>query len=69
MNQSQVLLLVAISVGESRLELNRLWDELEIRGVYLDHKTREVFVELLDGLNYIEKKSDSGDAQYVKPIL
>ncbi|MDS9471543.1 DNA phosphorothioation-dependent restriction protein DptG [Sporosarcina pasteurii] len=69
LNQSQVLLLVAISVGESRLELNRLWDELEIRGVYLDHKTREVFVELLDGLNYIEKKSDSGDAQYVKPIL
>ncbi len=69
LNQSQILLLVAVSVGESRLELNRLWDEIELRGVYLDYKTREVIIELLDGLNYIEKKSDSGDAQYVKPIL
>lgn len=69
LNQSQILLLVAVSVGENRLELNRLWDEMELRGVYLDYKTREVIVELLDGLNYIEKKSDSGDAQYVKPIL
>lgn len=69
LNQRQVLLLTALSVGESRLELNRLWEEFEKRGVYLDHKTREVIIDLLDSLNYIEKKSDSGDAQYVKPIL
>lgn len=69
LSQRQVLLLVALAVGEERLELNKLWDELEKRGVYLDHKTREVIIETLDRLNYIEKQSDSGDAQYVKPVL
>lgn len=69
LSQRQVLLLVALSVGEERLELNKLWEKFEKRGVYLDHKTREVIVETLDRLNYIEKQSDSGDAQYVKPVL
>ena len=69
LDQRQVLLLVAVSVGTKRLELNALWNEFEKRGVYMDYKTKEVIVELLDSLNYIEKQSDSGDAQYVKPIL
>lgn len=63
------MLLVAVSVGTERLELNLLWDEFEKRGIFVDYKTKEVIVDLLDSLNYIEKKSDSGDAQYVKPIL
>lgn len=69
LNQHQVMLLVAVSVGTERLELNELWKEFEKRGVYIDYKTKEVIFDLLDGLNYIEKQSDSGDAQYVKPIL
>lgn len=69
LDQRQVMLLVAISVGTKRLELNLLWDEFEKRGIFVDYKTKEVIVDLLDSLNYIEKKSDSGDAQYVKPIL
>src|SRR5699024_2988213 len=68
-SQRQILLLVALSVGEERLELNKLWDAFEKRGVYLDYQTREIIVETLDRLNYIEKQSDSGDAQYVKPVL
>lgn len=69
LDQRQVMLLVAVSVGTERLELNLLWDEFEKRGIFVDYKTKEVIVDLLDSLNYIEKKSDSGDAQYVKPIL
>lgn len=67
--QEQLLLLVAVSVGSERIELKQLWSEFELRGVWLDHHSKEEVVKVLDKLNYMEKKSDSGDAQYVKSIL
>ena len=69
LNQEQLLLLVALSVGGNRIELKQLWKELELRGVWLDLYSKEEVVKVLDKLNYMEKKSDSGDAQYVKSIL
>lgn len=69
LTREQLLLLVAVSVGNERIELNQLWLELEKRGVWLDYVSKEEVVLTLDKLNYMEKKSDSGDAQYVKSIL
>lgn len=68
-NQEQLLALVACSIKQDKIELNRLWHELEARGLFFDHHSKEEIVGLLDKLNYLEKKSDSGDAQYVKSIL
>lgn len=70
LNLKQFLLMVAVSVGKhERIELNELWNELMLRGIELDDDSKIVAVTLLDKLNYIDKKSDSGDAQYVKSIL
>jgi len=69
LNRDQLLLLVALSVGPNRIELNQLWKELEKHGVWLDYLSKEEVINVLDKLNYMEKKSDSGDAQYVKSIL
>ena len=71
LNMKQLLLLIAVSVGPkgSRIELNELWNQLERRGVTVDHITKDEIVKILDKLNYLDKKSDSGDAQYVKSIL
>ncbi|WP_249870849.1 DNA phosphorothioation-dependent restriction protein DptG [Oceanobacillus saliphilus] len=69
LSQEQLLLLVAVSITKDRIELKQLWEELEKRGVWLDHHSKEEVVKVLDKLNYMEKKSDSGDAQYVKTIL
>ena len=69
LTQEQLLLLVAVSVGNERIDLKQLWKEFEQRGVWLDHHSKEEVVQVLDKLNYMEKKSDSGDAQYVKSIL
>lgn len=71
LNIKQLLLLVAVSVGPkgNRIELNNLWKEFEKRGVALDHISKDEVVQILDNLNYLDKKSDSGDAQYVKSIL
>ena len=64
-----ILLLVAVSVKNERIPLNQLYAELEKRGVALDYYSRQELVNLLDSHNILDKKSDSGDAQYVKPIL
>lgn len=69
LNREQLLLLIAISVGDKRIKLNELWDEFEKRGVWLDYNSKKEVMNELDKLNYLEKKSDSGDAQYVKTIL
>lgn len=68
-NQDFLLLLTALCVKHEKISLKQLFMEYERRGVYFDRYSREAIVELLNKLNLIEKKSDSGDAQYVKPIL
>ena len=51
------------------MRLNCLFAEFERRGVFMDATTREHVIAYYEKLNIIEKKSDSGDAQYVKGIL
>lgn len=68
-NQDFLLLLTALCVKHEKISLKQLFVEYEKRGVFFDRYSRETIIELLNKLNLIEKKSDSGDAQYVKPIL
>ena len=51
------------------MRLNELFGEFARRGIGMDRQTRECVVEYYERLNIIEKKSDSGDAQYVKGIF
>lgn len=64
-----LLLLTAVSVKDKRIPLNDLFKELEKRGVAFDRYSKKEIISLFDDLNILDKKSDSGDAQYVKPIL
>lgn len=67
--QDFLILLTAISVKKEKISLKQLFIEFEKRGVFFDRYSQEEIIELFNKLNLIEKKSDSGDAQYVKPIL
>ncbi|KAA9022943.1 DNA phosphorothioation-dependent restriction protein DptG [Niallia endozanthoxylica] len=67
--QDFLILLTALSVKHEKISLKQLFIEFEKRGVFFDRYSKEAIVELFNKLNLIEKKSDSGDAQYVKPIL
>lgn len=69
LSHEMLLLLTSVCVKDVRIPLNQLFEGFEKRGVKLDRISKKIVVELLDNLNYIDKKSDSGDAQYVKPIL
>ena len=54
---------------QEKMRLNNVFNEFELRGVYLDNISKEQVMHYYEKLNLIEKKSDSGDAQYVKRIL
>lgn len=54
---------------EEKMRLNDVFKEFEQRGVFFDNLSKEQVMKYYEKLNLIEKKSDSGDAQYVKRIL
>ena len=70
LTQETLLFLVKLIIGdESRIRLKDLWDGFELRGIKLDESSKTDVVKLIEKINLLEKKSDSGDAQYVKSFI
>lgn len=70
LTERDVIFLTKLCIGDSeKIRLNDLYKEYESRGIYLDITSREYLQEFFTKLNLIDKKSDSGDAQYVKRFL
>jgi len=66
-----LLLMTELSImssGKDKILVNSLWNEFEKRGIYLDEKSRREIFIFFEKSNILEKKSDSGDAQYVKRL-
>lgn len=55
--------------NQEQMRLKDVFGEMELCGVYLDNQSKEQAAIYYEKLNLIEKKSDSGDAKYVKRIL
>jgi len=69
-NQEILLFLTRLCVGyNDKIRLKSLWYEFEKRGIHFDESSKSEIVKLYEKINLIEKKSDSGDAQYVKSII
>lgn len=64
-----ILLTKVILKNQERMKLNELFSGFEKRGVFFDKQSKEMLIMFYDTLGLIEKKSDSGDAKYVKGIL
>lgn len=69
LTQDMFLVITSFCIKEDKIKLNHLFGEYEKRGLFFDKYSKEKIVDLLNNLNLIDKKSDSGDAQYVKSIL
>lgn len=68
--EDDIILMTKICINNnSRIKLNTLFDEFELRGLFFDRDSKIKIIQLYEKLNLLEKKSDSGDAQYVKSIL
>lgn len=70
LTERDIIFLTKISLGDSdKIKLEELFREYNLRGIYLDNASKKLLQEFFTKLNLIDKKSDSGDAQYVKRIL
>lgn len=55
--------------NNEKIKVKDLFNEFKKRGISLDSDSKMKVIQLYEKLNILEKKSDSGDAQYVKSIL
>lgn len=70
LNQELLLFLTKLCVGnKEKIRLNELWEKLNNRGLTFDEASKGEIIKLFERINLLEKKSDSGDAQYVKSII
>lgn len=70
LTEEDIILMTKICINNNeKLKLSVLFDEFEKRGMFFDRDSKIKIVQLYEKLNLIEKKSDSGDAQYVRSVL
>jgi len=55
--------------NESKIRLNNLFEGFKERGIDFDRDSQNQIIKYFEAINIIEKKSDSGDAIYVKSFL
>jgi len=68
-DQDTILLLTNLAIGDKgQLRFQELMDEFRARSVYFDPKSEDVLLELYERVGNVDRKSDSGDAVYVKAI-
>ena len=70
MTKERLLFITKLCIKDKeKIKLKDLFEEYKRRGIYFDRDSQSKIVDLFEKLNIIEKKSDSGDAQYVRSIL
>lgn len=70
LTEEDIILMTKICINNNdKLKLSLLFDEFEKRGMTFDRDSKVKIIQLYEKLNLLEKKSDSGDAQYVRSIL
>lgn len=70
LTERDIIFLTKLALRDrDKIRLNELYLQYERRGVYLDTTSKALLQDFFTKLNLIDKKSDSGDAQYVKRIL
>jgi len=69
LDQDTILLLTNLAINtQEKLRFQDLLIEFENRGVFFDPRSEDVLLELYERVGNIERKSDSGDAVYVRSI-
>ncbi|CAD0224635.1 DNA phosphorothioation-dependent restriction protein DptG [Chryseobacterium sp. JV274] len=70
LSQEILLFLTKLCVGNrEKIRLKSFWEKLQERGITFDETSKLEVIKLFERINLIEKKSDSGDAQYIKSSL
>ncbi len=70
MDQDTLLLLTNICIGvQQKVRFQTLMKSFQERGIFFDNKSQMELINLFERIGNIERKSDSGDAVYVKSTI
>lgn len=69
LDEEMLQFLIGLITREERCKLKDLYNKFAEYGICFDNKTKEQIAIQLQKLNVLERKSDSGEAQYAKVIL
>lgn len=69
LDEDMLLLLVAIMVKDDRIRMEDLYKRFYEYGIEFSFQTKNAISDYLMKLNLLERKSDSGEAQYVRIVL
>ncbi len=70
LTEEMLIFLTKLSIKNNEtVRLVDVFNEFEARGIFFDDTSKDQIADYYEKLNLIEKKSDSGDAKYVKRIL
>lgn len=68
-DEELLLFLIAMVTKSERVRLDELYKRFETYGILFSFQTKNAISEYLLNLNLLERKSDSGEAQYVRIVL
>lgn len=68
-DEELILFLIAMVTKGERVRLDELYRRFETYGILFSFQTKNAISDYLLNLNLLERKSDSGEAQYVRIIL
>lgn len=69
LDDEMLLFLVAMMAGGDRIRMDELYRRFRDYGIEFSFQTKNSISEHLLKLNLLERKSDSGEAQYVRVVL
>lgn len=69
LDEEMLLFLVAMIAKDDRLRMDDLYKRFREYGIEFSFQTKNAISEYLLKLNLLERKRDSGEAQYVRIIL
>ena len=72
LDKETLLMFTELSILHLKVEkitITTLWDELERRGINLDLQSKQEVIDYFQKINILEKKSDSGNVQYVTKMF
>lgn len=69
LDEDILIFLIAMLTKEKRMKLDEMYRIFNDYGIFFDINTRTAIESQLTKLNLLDRKSDSGEAQYVKVIL
>lgn len=69
LDEELLLFLIAMMTKGERLRTGELYKKFENYGIRFSFQTKNAISEYLLNLNLLERKSDSGEAQYVRVVL